>query len=77
MLWEWGDGQQLGVLTVLSEDLCSVPSTHLAAHNCLGGTPVRGDPVLSTGLCRHCTVLVYKHTFSQTLIKLYKTSKNI
>lgn len=77
MLWEWGDGRQLGALAVLSEDLCPVPSTHMASRNCLGGTLVLGDPVLSAGLCRHGTVLVYKHTFSQTLIKLYETSKNI
>ena len=27
--------QQLGALAVLPEDLGSIPSTHMAAHNCL------------------------------------------
>lgn len=34
---------RLRVLAVLPEDLCSIPSTHMTAYNCLV-TPVPGDP---------------------------------
>jgi hypothetical protein len=36
-------------LVALSEDPGSILSTYMAAHNC----PVQGDPMASSGLCRH------------------------
>ena len=53
--------QQVRVLAALPEDLSSIPSIHLTAHNHLK-LQFKGDLVPSSGFCRHCMHVVHIHT---------------
>ena len=49
----------LRAFVALAEELGSVPSSHMAAHN---------DLVLPFGLCRYCTHVVHLHTCWEYII---------
>ena len=64
LLESWGAGemaQKLRALVVLTDDLGSILSTHMVAHNhqCWGVMP-------SSGFCRYCTHGVHIHMCRQT-----------
>ena len=64
--------QQVRALTVLPEDLGLSLSSHMAAQPSV--TLVPEDPMSSSGLCRHCKHMIYKHICQQNS-HTYKTKQ--
>jgi hypothetical protein len=56
--------QQLRTLVDPTEDLGSVPSAYMAAHNLPAPTP--GDLMSSSDLCRDCILMMHICIFIQT-----------